>query len=158
MPWLNANSPYKPEWAETSCTYEFSGDAQVTGSTLPVGRMQAHVKGSPTATVTVDCPIDRPEWNPSARTNRAVEVSAWHAMRTTLDAHEAQHKKIGATWQGTMQSRYRAVDFTVTGKDRDEAMANATAELQKRQAQWQADAQTAQSAIDPFRGAVLACP
>lgn len=158
VPWLNSNSPYAPEWAETRCTYSFNGGAQVNGTTLPDGKVRADVKGSPTATVTVNCPVDRPQWNPSKRTNQAAEASAWSAMRATLDAHESAHKKIGATWQGTLQSRFRAVDFSITGKDKTEAMANATAELQKQQTQWQSDAQAAQDTIDPFRGAVLACP
>ena len=156
--WLNNNSPYKPEWAETACTYSFSGGVNVSGSKQPDGTMKADVKGHDKLTVGVGCPIDRPTWSPSNRTGRAAEVAAWNSMRATLDAHESQHRQIGQTWRGTLEKRFRAVDFSVTGKDKAEAMANASAELQRQQQQWGADAQAAQDAIDPFRGAVLTCP
>jgi len=156
--WLNSNSPYAPEWAETRCTYSFNGGANVATSTLPDGTVKASVKGHQKLSVAVNCPIDRPEWNPSRRANRDAEVTAWRAMRATLDAHESQHRKIGATWRATLESRWRAVDFSVTGTDKADAMANAQAELDSRKQQWGADAQAAQDAIDPFRGAVLTCP
>ncbi|MDQ6623370.1 MAG: DUF4157 domain-containing protein [Verrucomicrobiota bacterium] len=156
--WLDNHSPFQPEWAETHCTYSFGGGVHVSGAAEPGGGMRATVKGHDKLSVSVSCPIDRPQWNPSPRPNRAAEVAAWNAMRATLDAHEAQHRKIGQTWRGTLEQRYRAVDFSVTGKDKAEAMANATTELQSQQQQWAADAQTAQDAIDPFRGAVLNCP
>jgi hypothetical protein len=156
--WLNNNSPYKPEWAETACTYSFGGGVNVSGSKQPDGTMKADVKGHDKLTVSVACPVDRPQWSPSNRPGRAAEVAAWNSMRATLDAHESQHRKIGQTWRGTLEKRFRAVDFSVTGKDKAEAMANATAELQSQQQQWTADAQAAQDAIDPFRGAVLTCP
>ena len=156
--WLNSNSPYAPEWAETRCTYSFNGGANVATSTLPDGTVKASVKGHQKLSVAVNCPIDRPTWNPSRRANRDAEVAAWRAMRATLDAHESQHRKIGATWRATLESRWRAVDFSVTGTDKADAMANAQAELDSRKQQWGADAQAAQDAIDPFRGAVLTCP
>ena len=155
--WMNSNSPYAPEWAATQCTYSFNGRVHVTPSTLPDGTVQADVRGNNRLSVSVSCPIDRPQWNPSRRPNRAAEVAAWRAMRATLDAHEAEHRRIGRTWRSTLEGRWRGVHFTVTGTDRADAMANATAELQSRQQQWMADAQAAQDAIDPFRGAVLNC-
>jgi hypothetical protein len=79
-------------------------------------------------------------------------------MLAVLSAHERQHRQIGQTWQGTLQSRFQAVDFTVTGADEAEATANASQHLADLQAQWGTDAQAAQDAIDPFRGAVLTCP
>jgi Domain of unknown function (DUF4157) len=156
--WLNSNSPYAPEWAETRCTYSFNGGANVATSTLADGTVKASVKGHQKLSVAVNCPIDRPEWNPSRRANRDAEVAAWRAMRATLDAHESQHRKIGATWRATLESRWRAVDFSVTGADQADAMAKAQEELDSRKQQWGADAQAAQDAIDPFRGAVLTCP
>lgn len=156
--WLNANSPYAPEWAETRCNYTFSGNASVSTSQQPGGTVTANVRGHNTLTVAVNCPIDRPEWNPSRRPNRDAEVAAWRAMRTTLDGHEADHRRIGQTWRSTLEGRYRAINFSVTGVDQADAMANARTELTSRQQTWMADAQAAQDAIDPFRGAVLTCP
>jgi hypothetical protein len=156
--WLNSNSPYAPEWAETNCTYSFNGQAGVRTTSQPDGSVKADVKGNPKLSVSVQCPIDRPEWSPSARPNQAAEVAAWRAMCTTLDAHEAAHRQIGQTWRATLEGRYRAVNFSVTGADQSEAMANATTELESQKNGWGADAQAAQSAIDPFRGAVLNCP
>jgi hypothetical protein len=156
--WLNSNSPYAPEWAQTSCNYSFNGGVRTTNRTLPDGSVEVHAKGNSGCTVTVDCPIDRPEWIPDARPNQAAEVRAWNSMLTTLTAHERQHRSIGNTWRGTLQSRFQAVDFTVTGSDLADATQKAVDQLSASQAQWGADAQAAQSAIDPFRGAVLTCP
>jgi hypothetical protein len=156
--WLNSNSPYAPEWAETNCTYSFNGQANVRTTPQPDGSVKADVRGNPQSSVSVSCPIDRPEWSPAARPNQAAEVAAWRAMRTTLDAHEAQHRQIGQTWRATLETRYRGVNFSVTGTDASDAMTNATNELESRKNGWGADAQAAQDAIDPFRGAVLACP
>ncbi len=156
--WLNSNSPYAPEWAETNCTYSFNGQAGVRTTPQPDGSVKADVKGNQNLSVSVNCPIDRPEWNPSARPNQAAEVAAWRAMRTTLDAREAAHRQIGQTWKTTLEGRFRAVNFSVTGTDHDDAMAKASAELDSHKNNWGADAQAAQSAIDPFRGAVLSCP
>lgn len=156
--WLNNNSPYAPEWAETRCTYSFNGGANVKTNQLSDGTVKADVKGHDKLTVSVDCPIDRPEWNPSRRSNRNTEIAAFKAMRTVLDKHEAEHRKIGQTWRGTLESRFRAVNFSVVGTDKADATAKAQTELDSQKQQWGADAQAAQDAIDPFRGAVLACP
>ncbi len=102
--------------------------------------------------------MDRPQWSPSRRPNRAAEVQAWQSMRTTLDAHENDHRQIGGTWRATLESRFRALDVTVTGVDNADARQQLVAEIQSQQQSWANDAQAAQSAIDPFRGAVLTCP
>jgi predicted secreted Zn-dependent protease len=156
--WLNANSPYAPEWAETRSTYTFNGQARIGFKTLPDGSVEAHVLGHTGLSVSVSSPVDRPEWNPNRRSNRAAVVAAWQAMRATLDAHENQHRKIAEQERLRVQGEFRALDFTVTGADRAQARAAVADELQSRQAQWQAQSQAAQDAIDPFRGAVLACP
>ncbi|OAN38274.1 hypothetical protein A6A03_05130 [Chloroflexus islandicus] len=156
--WLRANSPYAPEWAETHCTYAFNGGVQTRSETLRDGQVRVTARGTPSATVTVDCPIDRPEWNPTERPSRAAEVAAWNAMRVDLDAHEAAHRRIGRQWRATLEQRFRSVHFTVTGSDAGDAMQQAQERVAALQQQWQADAQAAQDAIDPFRGAVLHCP
>lgn len=156
--WLRANSPYAPEWAETRCHYTFNGGVQTSSETLRDGWVQITARGSPEATVTVDCPIDRPEWDPVERPNRAAEVAAWNAMRADLDAHEAEHRRIGQRWRAILERRFRAINFTVTGSDTADAMQQARDRVAALQQQWQAEAQAAQDAIDPFRGAVLRCP
>lgn len=156
--WLNANSPYAPEWAETRCTYAFNGGVQTRSETLRDGRVRVTARGTPSATVTVACPIDRPEWDPTERPNRAAEVASWNAMRADLGAHEAEHRRIGRQWRAMLEQRFRSVNFTVTGSDAGDAMQQAQERVAALQQQWQADAQAAQDAIDPFRGAVLRCP
>jgi hypothetical protein len=156
--WMSSNSPYAPEWAETNCDYTFNGQVNVKTTPQADGSVKADVRGHPRLSVSVNCPIDRPEWDPSDRPNRDAEVAAWRAMRTILDQHEAAHRRIGQTWRTTLEGRFRAVNFSVTGTDHDDALANATAELESRKNNWGADAQAAQSAIDPFRGARLTCP
>jgi len=155
--WLDANSPYKPEWAETHCTYDFNGGLTVTSKNVPSG-IELTGKGHPRLTVTVNCPVDRPDWSPSRRTNRDAEVTAWRSMRQTLDAHEDAHRKIGRTWKDTLQGRFRAMDVTVTGSDAADARQQLVDKVQAEQKAWADDAQAAQDAIDPFRGAILDCP
>jgi hypothetical protein len=79
-------------------------------------------------------------------------------MLRVLSAHERQHRSIGQTWRATLETRFQGVDFTVTGSDQADATQKASDEAAAQQAQWGADAQAAQDAIDPFRGAVLTCP
>jgi hypothetical protein len=155
--WLDNNSPYKPEWAETRCTYDFNGGLTVTSKTVP-GGVELTGKGHPKLTVTVNCPVDRPEWSPSRRANRDAEVGAWRSMRQTLDAHENEHRKIGKDWKDTLQGRFRAMDVTVTGTDAADARQQLVDKVQAEQKSWADDAHAAQDAIDPFRGAVLDCP
>ena len=156
--WLNRNSPYAPEWAQTECTYVFEGGLQTNSETLRDGRVRVSVRGSDAATVMGECPIDQPEWEPSERPNREAEVAAWRAMRVALDAHEHEHRRIGERWRRTLERRYRAVRFSVTGADESDAISLAQDRVAALQQQWTADAQAAQDAIDPFRGAQLACP
>jgi len=155
--WLNANSPYTPEWAETKCTYSFNGGLTVNSENV-AGGVKLRAKGHNKLTVGVDCPVDRPEWSPSRRANRDAEVTAWRNMRQVLDAHESEHRKIGQTWKGTIEGRFRAEDVTVTGTDAADARQKLVDQVQADQKSWVADAQTAQDAIDPFRGAILDCP
>ena len=155
--WLDTNSPYKPEWAETRCTYDFSGGLTVSSKNVG-GGVELTGQGHARLTVTVNCPVDRPEWSPARRANRDAEVSAWRNMRQTLDAHENEHRKIGRTWKDTLQSRFRAMDVTVTGSDAADARQQLVDKVRAEQQSWADDAQAAQDAIDPFRGAVLDCP
>jgi hypothetical protein len=156
--WLNSNSPYAPEWAQTNCNYSFNGKARVATTNLPDGTVQARARGHAGLSVTVTCPIDRPEWSPSRRPNRADEVRAWQAMRAALDAHEQQHRKIGEAWRSKLEQLWRKADVTATGSDAQDARANLVAALQAEQQGWIDQAQAAQNAIDPFQGATLDCP
>jgi hypothetical protein len=155
--WLDNNSPYKPEWAETRCTYSFNGGLTVSSENV-AGGLKLRGKGHNKLTVGVSCPVDRPEWSPSRRTNRGAEVTAWRNMRSALDAHENEHRKIGREWKDTLEGRFRAVDITVTGADASDARQQLVDKVQAEQQAWTDDAQAAQDAIDPFRGAVLTCP
>ncbi|MGZ4870084.1 MAG: eCIS core domain-containing protein [Halobacteriota archaeon] len=155
--WLNNNSPYAPEWAQTNCDYSFNGQIKLAKTELPNGGRSYNVKGHDKLTVSVKCPIDRPEWIPSKRENQAAEISAWNSMRAELDKHEREHQTIGKTWRGILENYYRRVDFNVTGVDDGDAMSKAQNEVDARRRQWMAEAQAAQDAIDPFR-AKLVCP
>ena len=156
--WLNANSPYAPEWAETRSTYSFNGGVNTTSRTLPDGTVEIHARGHNGLTVSVSSPVDMPSWSPNTRPNQQAEAAAWSAMITVLSAHEQNHRQIAATWRTTLQSNWRGVDFTVTGASAAEAQQNAVAELESQKAGWGQLAQNAQDAIDPFRGAILNCP
>ena len=158
VPWLDGNSPYAPEWAETRCTYSFGGQARLSGKAVEGGGVEMTATGHPGLSVSVRCPIDRPQWAPTARPNRAGEVAAWNGMRATLDAHEEQHRSIGQTWQGILKQRWQGLSLTATGTDRADAKQQIVTQLEAVQQQGQADAQAAQDQIDPFRGAVLVCP
>lgn len=156
--WLNTNSPYAPEWAETRCTYSFNGQLRVQFETLADNTVRATATGSPRLSVAKTCPIDGPTWSPSARPNQAAERAAWQSMKSTLNAHEQQHRQIGEQQRVVLQTNYRAVNLTATGSDRADALAQLQQQVSALQQQWVQDAQAAQDAIDPFRGAVLSCP
>jgi hypothetical protein len=156
--WLDNNSPYKPEWAETKCDYSFNGEANVSPPKKVGGGVQRTVLGHSGLTVSVDCSTDPPEWQPSPRPNGSAEMAAWIRMRGVLDKHEARHRQIGEKWRGTLEKRWQGTNFTVTGQDEADAMAKITDRLQSDQEKWRKEQQKAQDAIDPFRGAVLNCP
>ena len=157
VPWLNAHSPYAPEWAETRCDYEFS-EVPVRITSLANGRVRASASGSSQLSVTKTAPIDSPDWLPAARPNQAAEQTAWNAMKQTLLAHENRHRTIGEQERVRMQTSFRAIQITATGSSEADATQQVQQQLVNLQQQWVQHAQTAQSAIDPFRGAVLACP
>lgn len=156
--WLNGNSPYAPEWAQTACDYQFNGGLQTQPTTLSNGKVQIRARGNSRATVAVSCPRDMPSWSPSRRPNIDAERAAWSRMLEVLGAHEQEHRNIGRNWQTELQTRFQGVDVTVTGADATEAQSQLQERVAEMQRRWTAEAQTAQDAIDPFRGAVLACP
>jgi hypothetical protein len=158
VPWLDANSPYAPEWAETRCNFTFVGNTQIQPSRLEGGSFQARLRGHGGLNVTMQAPIDRPEWNPSERPNRDSLVSAWQSMRATLDAHEEQHRSIGATHRDLMRDNYRQVDLTATGSTQDEAVNQVIADFDTAKQGWLDAHQSDQHDIDPFDDAVLVCP
>lgn len=156
--WLNSNSPYAPEWAETRCQYSFNGKLKIRFENLPDGSTQATVSGHPRLSVSKTCPVDSPQWSPSNRPNRQNELAAWNAMKSSLDAHERQHRQIGESERIAMQTRFRAVNFTVVAANRNEVMEQILNRVEVMKAQWTDAAQANQDAIDPFSDAVLNCP
>jgi hypothetical protein len=156
--WLDNNSPYSPEWAETRCTYSFNGKLRISPPDKSGGGVRLTVIGHKGLTVSAKCPIDSPQWSPSPRPKRALEIAAWRSMKSSLDAHEKHHRTIGQEWRATLQDRFRGVNFTVSGTDQADAMSQVRQEISSMQQQGNAEAQAAQVAIDPFTGAVLDCP
>ncbi|MCJ7615620.1 MAG: DUF922 domain-containing protein [Desulfobacterales bacterium] len=155
--WLNGNSPYAPEWAQTRCTYSFIGNLRMNGNRTNDG-YEISVKGHRGLSVSVNCPIDGPSWSPTRRTNRNAEVSAWGSMRAALEAHEQRHRQIGQRWRQILETRFRAIDFTVHGSNERDARQKVREQIAQIQQEWISDAQNAQDAIDPFEDATLSCP
>jgi hypothetical protein len=158
VPYMRSSSPYAPEWAATASSHTFEGGVNVRHTTRRDGTVQSTARGHRDLNVTVDSPVDRPEWDPSPRPNRDAEVAAWQRMRRALDAHESEHQRIGRTNNADLIRRWRAVNMTVTGSDAETNMSTLTDRIQTAQEGWMATAQARQSRIDPFRGANLACP
>jgi hypothetical protein len=156
--WLDSNSPYRPEWAQTACEYSFNGQVRVSPPRKVGTGVQVTVIGGKSLSVDVDCPVDRPEWTPSPRPNGDAEQAAWIRMRAVLDKHEREHQAIGRRFRPTIEKQFQAVNFVVAGSDAADATAKAEAKLQEEQREWVDAAQKAQSSIDPFREAVLRCP
>lgn len=156
--WLDGNSPYRPEWAQTACTYAFNGQLAIRFDTQADGTVQATVSGSPRLSVSKSCPIDAPAWSPTARPNRAAEVAAWNAMKQQLMTHEREHQRIGEEQRLVLQTAFRTIQFQVTGSNQADALQQVRERVADLQQQWRDAAQAEQDAIDPFRGAVLACP
>lgn len=156
--WLDANSPYAPEWAQTSCGYSFDGQLKVSPPRKSGAGVSLTASGHAGLTVGVKCPTDLPDWSPSGREGRTKQFLAWMKMIKVLDAHEARHRKIGQDWRKTLEQRFKATATTVTGTDEADARTKLADKLAADQQKWQQQAQSAQSKIDPFRGAVLSCP
>ena len=116
------------------------------------------VMGSPTLSVSVSCPIDSPEWNPTKRPNLGSEVAVWSGMKTVLDTHEAEHRTIGEEQRVIIEKNYQSVNFSKTGKNQADAQAQVEKKVFGDQKIWIASAQRNQDKIDPFRGANLSCP
>ena len=156
--WLDHNSPYSPEWAQTKCSYTFTGKLRISKPMTSGAGVSLTVTVHSGLSVSVSCPIDSPRWAPSARPDRQAVVAAWKSMKTSLDAHEQQHRAIGRKWRAILETRFRGVNFTVIGADKADAMRMVRDEVASQQQQWIADAQADQDAIDPFTGAILTCP
>ncbi|MBZ0320437.1 MAG: DUF922 domain-containing protein [Anaerolineae bacterium] len=116
VPYINANSPYKPRWAKTIGTLQFDDSAGYTAAaedekktkwsvTLPGAKVgyQGGAKG-PT--------IDMPTWSPT----NATSSKAWTAAMSQLQAHEDQHKNVLESDQqsieSTMQNHLESVSAT----------------------------------------------
>lgn len=156
--WMNNNSPYKPEWALTTCNYSFNGDAHLSAPKKVAGGVQRTVLGHPGLTVSVNCSTDSPEWQPSPRPNLKAEIEAWNRMRAVLDPHEATHRAKGEEWRRILEGSWQQLNVTATGKDEAAAKRKITEDLQTKKAGWQTEAQKAQKKLDPFRDAILNCP
>ena len=156
--WLDQNSPYSPEWARTRWKWAFVGNYRIESAKLPEGGVQLTAKGHKGLKVTFTSKVDLPQWSPSQRPNRRAEVGAWNNMRSVLDAHEQEHRKIGQEWRAILEQRYQELEIVVTGANQAEAMKQLQQEVAATKEAWLAEAQAAQDAIDPFRGATLECP
>jgi len=153
-PWLDANSPYKPEWAQTACDYSFDGQLDVAPPKKAGKSVSLTATGNKNLSVSVNCPTDLPEWNPSSQADQ----QAWAAMIAVLDAHEGRHRALGQTWRGTLEGKWQSANVTATGADADDARTNLQTKLDSTKDGWGKQAQAAQTALDPFRGAILNCP
>ncbi|MCB9301685.1 MAG: DUF4157 domain-containing protein [Lewinellaceae bacterium] len=156
--WIDANSPYAPGWAQTNSDYSFNGNLRVSPpEQVEGGGVRLTASGHNGLTVSVRITIDRPHWNPSPRPNRAAERAAWQSAMSVLDAHEQEHRAIGEQWRVTLEERFRAINLTVSGASQADAREQLRAQLDQMLSGWQAEAQAAQTAIDPF-STTLTCP
>lgn len=125
VPYINANSPYKPRWAKTSGTLQFDDSAGYSATaeddkktkwsvTLPGAKVgyQGGAKG-PT--------IDMPTWSPTNPTSS----KAWTAAMSQLQAHEDQHKNVLENDQQTIESTMQYHSETVAATTEDAAKAAA---------------------------------
>ena len=153
--WMDANSPYKPEWAQTACSYTFNGDLDTTPPRKTGGGVLITARGNSKLSVSVDCPTDLPEWSMGKGPKTQL---AWMKMIRVLDAHEGRHRKIGQDWRAKLEQKFKATNVTATGTDEADARTNLGQKLAESQQKSQDEAQAAQSKIDPFRDAHLICP
>lgn len=119
VPYINANSPYKPRWAKTSGTLKFDDSAGYTATaeddkktkwsvTLP-GAKIVYAGGAKGPT------IDMPTWSPT----NATSSKAWTAAMSQLQAHEDQHKNVMENDQQTIEStmQYHSESVAATTED-----------------------------------------
>ncbi|HEY4360503.1 MAG TPA: DUF4157 domain-containing protein [Bryobacteraceae bacterium] len=153
--WMDKNSPYKPEWAQTACTYSFNGNLDTTPPRKTGGGVSITARGNNKVSVSVNCPTDLPEWGMGKGPKTQL---AWMKMIRVLDAHEGRHRKIGQDWRAKLDQRFKTTNVSATGTDEADARTNLGQKLAESQQKSQDEAQAAQSKIDPFRDAHLVCP
>ncbi len=142
--YLNANSPHRADsgWAKTNVRFSWGGDPSFSEAD---GVITATV-ANPTVTKSMN--VDMPEWAP---TNPAMS-RGWASMYGTLRAHEAEHERIGNTWETTLRSRLTSLSVTVSAR----TLAAFNAAVQREWNGWLAEHQADQRAIDPYT-AILDC-
>ncbi len=153
--WMDRNSPYAPEWAQTNCQYSFDGQTNVSAARKTAGGVSVTATGHPKLTVGVQCPTDLPEWGMGKPPKTQL---AWMKMIRVLDAHEGLHRKKGQDWRPILEAKWRGVSVVGTGPDEAAARDDISSKLADKQQGWIKSAQDAQTKLDPFRGALLDCP
>ena len=148
--WIDANSPYAPEWAHTEGNPRWTGGFRITGDAERGFRLRV---SNPRVTLDGGPHVDMPQWRPSDPAMRR----AWRRAYRTLRAHEARHEQIARQWQQRLQQRLARLNLHVEAGSREEVEAQANDLINAEWEQWIAEYQDAQHAIDPFT-VTLECP
>jgi hypothetical protein len=143
LEWLGNSNPHAPAWALTSPNYSYR--APLTARQIEGASEFAVTVSRGTVTLQRPIRVDMPNWRPQGRAMRR----AWRAMWAQLRAHEREHERIAREWRVTLQERLAAFTVTVSAEDRRAAERDARAELEAQWEAWGAEAQAAQTAIDP---------
>jgi hypothetical protein len=154
LDWLNTESPYAGDgnWANTTCTYDVRKGKPVASPYEVDGITYFRVRLKQPR-VSVACSVDMPRWKPCNRATR----EAWRAAWARLRKHEAEHEAIGREHRKVMETFLTELDIYTDATDRADAVAQADAVINDDLARLEAEAQEAQTAIDPFR-APFDCP
>ena len=155
--YINAHSPYLPNWAKTAPHYTFVGTTEDSHEQLEDGSYVYRMAGRPTNTITHTAPQDLPQWNPTERPNREAELAAWNQMHATLQTHENRHVEIAQTNETAMQDDWQHVNIEGMGSTLGQAQADAESQFRADKALWLAQSQAQQDMIDPF-SVTLTCP
>lgn len=144
--WIDAHSPYKPEWAHTKAAFTWSAGFQITGD-----KKSGFTLTVTDPTVDINKDVDMPEWQPASGSMQ----KAWRQAYTQLRNHEAKHEEIGDTWQATLLTRLKTLSISVKSANLSDKQMKKL--VQAEWNKWIAEHQKAQKAIDPYT-ATLNCP
>jgi hypothetical protein len=157
--WMDQNSPYSPEWAQTNCAYSGPSNVGISCKETDTHEWECVIKNPTKINISISKnKTDMPNWSPTNRRNRKAELRAWNKMKRVLDTHEGIHRSICQEWRLQLQNRYRSLKITGKGATQDAARDDLKAQLGEKENDWNNEAQSAQTAIDPFRDAHLECP
>ena len=98
--WMDQNSPYSPEWAQTNCAYSGPSNVGISCKETDYDEWECVIKNPKKIGISISKNItDMPNWSLSKRRNKMSELRAWNKMKRVIDTHEGIHRRICREWR-----------------------------------------------------------